>query len=209
MTKTLNTARNGTAATTPAPGANISPTPVARTTSTTGTSTSSRTHANGAAQAASRRDDDALRLAALQSMNTVAPLPFTDVRGWRVQSSDRQIIGSVSRMLVEQKPAVMPRYLDILVDPAAIGLKHTEPFNLLVPIGRAVVAKGGTGVALPTVTRQDLAALPRLGQGPVSWEFELSVAKAFGVQTPSADPAALYAHPEYDLRAFQQAQPVS
>ncbi len=112
-------------------------------------------------------------------------------------------------MLVEQKPQGMARYLDIRIEPAAAGLENMEPFDLLVPIGNAMVTKGGTGVSLPTVASGDIATLPRLGEGPVTWEREMAVAKAFGVKEHATSPSSLYAHPQFDLAIFQQQHAVS
>ncbi len=175
------------------------------------------TNSTGAAQAnapksapsntpasATRQDDDTLRLAALRSMKVVAPVPFTDVRGWRVHSNDGKVVGSVTRMLVEQKPALAPRYLDVLVDPKSVGINNSSPFDLLIPIGSAAIMKGGTGISLPNLASGDMATLPRLGEGAVTWERELEVAKAFGVKDQPDSPTALYTHPQFSIATFQR-----
>ncbi len=156
----------------------------------------SQTMANG--------DDRGMRLAALRDLPSGAGLSIPDIRGWRVATSHGHIVGSVTRILVDQAQQNAPRYLEVLVEPTRVGLTTTDAQSVLVPIGRAQIAKDGKSVILPGLLTAQMPLLPRLGDGAVTWEYELKIASAFGQKSAFESPDALYASEIFNGELFRQ-----
>ena len=146
------------------------------------------------AQSINVGDDRGMRLAALRDLPASASLNLLDVRGWRIATSHGHIIGSVARIMVDQAKQNAPRYLDLLVDCTRAGILNAgSTVHILVPIGRAQVAGDGKSVVLPGLMTAQIPSLPRLSDGPVTWEHEVQVATAFGQTSGLASPDELYA----------------
>ncbi|HMS02684.1 MAG TPA: hypothetical protein PKE51_06905 [Gemmatimonadaceae bacterium] len=134
-----------------------------------------------------------LRLDALRNVPTDGSLAFVDVRGWKVHMADGSMIGTVSRILVEQTAReLMPRYLDVHLSTEATKASGTRTSNLLIPIGRVRLDRSRELVQVPALTADVLKSMPRLADGAITWEFELDVARTFGIDNSIADQGALY-----------------
>ena len=159
------------------------------------------------AKKAGLMDDHGLRLSALADLKDVALPHIPDVRGWKVELRDGTQAGQVSRIIVDQQQGFVPRYLDVRLDATLFGATKPVSYDLLVPIGRAQLAKERSLVLLPFVTRERVADLPMLSHGEISFERELAILKSFGLAAPFTDANAMYAHEWFDVRAFLMAQP--
>lgn len=95
------------------------------------------------------------------------------------------------RILVDQALANAPRYLDIQLEPAAIGSSETKVPGVLIPIGRAQLSAEGRIVLLPEISIEMLQTMPRRAEGALDWQHEMSLGKVFGLQSELPDRNAL------------------
>jgi len=153
-----------------------------------------------------RSDDEGLRIAALRDVGQGAKLTFADVRGFPVRTTAGKPVGSVSRILVDQAQANAPRYLDIQLDPTAIGSIEKIVPNVLIPIGRAQLSADAKVVQLPEISIDMLRTMPRRTEGALDWQHELALGKVFGLKAELLDRDALYSDDLFSVRYFQQLQ---
>ncbi len=153
-------------------------------------------------------DDRGLRLAAIKDVAGLKLMNVADVRGWQAEFRDGVAAGKVTRIIVDQKHEFAPRYLEISIDPKLFGATKPVSHDLLVPIGRAQVAKDRNVVLLPFMTKEMVATLPMLAPGTIDAAFELKLAKAYGLTTPMADVDALYKHEWFGIENFMVLRPV-
>lgn len=141
------------------------------------------------------------RLVALRALLPEPTEAFVDVRGWRVMSNDGAVIGSVIRILLDTSRDFRVRYIDVLLHPglndrADGGIVRGSLESVLIPIGRVEIPPDRNGLLLPTLTQAMVAALPRLPNGSVTWDYEQRLASA--IESLAADTReALYSHAIY------------
>ena len=154
------------------------------------------------------KDDKGFRLAALRDLKDVTVDHIPDVRGWRVEVSNGTVIGSVTRIILDQARDNMPRYLDVALDPKLTGETKSDSNEVLLPIGTAQVAKDRDVVLIPSMTEKQLLTLPRLATGAITVAYEQQVAKAFGM-TPPERIDELYAMDGFSVPAFMKLRPAA
>ncbi len=152
-------------------------------------------------------DDRGLRLSALADLKDVALPHIPDVRGWTVELRDGTKAGKVSRIIVDQQQGFMPRYIEVRLEAALFGATKPVSYDLLVPIGRAQVAKERSLVLLPFVNKEQVADLPMLSHGEISFEREIAILKSFGFAAPFTDANGMYAHEWFNVQAFLGVKP--
>jgi len=113
-------------------------------------------------------------------------------------SNDGVIIGSVIRILLDTARDFRVLYVDVLLHPDLNdrgdgSLVRSSLESVLIPIGRVNIAPDRHGLVLPTLTQAMVAALPRLPDGTVTWDYEQRL--AYAVEAVEADTRdALYSH---------------
>jgi PRC-barrel domain len=120
-----------------------------------------------------------------------------DVRGWRVRSSDGREIGRVDRLFMDRSAHEL-RYLDVKIDPEAVGPDFTAAWDVLVPVGRARIDPRDDVVLLPTLNSSSLREMPKLPHDQPSREFEVALIRWFG-GAPSSE-KAMYQGEVFDLK---------
>ncbi len=135
-------------------------------------------------------------VAPLREMKDVQLHDAPDVRGWRVRSSDGTEIGKVDRLFMDCSAHEL-RYLDVKIDPQAVGPDVTVAWDVLVPVGRARIDAKDDIVLLPTLSRSGLREMPKLPHDHPSREFEVALIRWFG-GTPSSE-KAMYQGDVFDL----------
>ena len=152
-------------------------------------------------------DDSGLRLAAARDLKDLKLNRIPDVRGWTVEFRDGVVAGKVTRIIVDQKADFVPRYLEVSIERVLFGSVKPISNDLLVPIGRAQVAKDRDVVLLPFVTKEMLAKLPMLSPGAIDATHELKLAKMYGLDVPMANVDALYRHDWFSIKDFMVLRP--
>ncbi len=135
-------------------------------------------------------------VAPLRDMKDVRLHDAPDVRGWRVRSSDGTEIGKVDRLFMDRSAHEL-RYIDVKIDPKAVGPDVTIAWDVLVPVGRARIDAKDDIVLLPTLTRSSLREMPKLPHDHPSLEFEVTLIRWFG-GAPASE-KAMYQGDVFDL----------
>ncbi|MBK6487078.1 MAG: PRC-barrel domain-containing protein [Gemmatimonadetes bacterium] len=116
--------------------------------------------------------------------------PMIDVRGWDVMLADGSKLGTVDRFMLHQADNKL-RYLAV----TPVG----RAGHLLVPVGVGTVDLAARQVLLNDVHAEHVEALPTMGPGVVTREFERQVFGAVtGVEVKELALPAAYDDPMYD-----------
>jgi sporulation protein YlmC with PRC-barrel domain len=100
-----------------------------------------------------------------------------DIRGWDVKTASGQKIGEVEELIIDaQKQKV--RYMVVELDDDDLDLEDDK--EVLIPIGLAELDKDDDDVILPSVTVEQLRALPAYDADNLNDEAERSVCTALG-----------------------------
>src|SRR6478672_1798095 len=102
-----------------------------------------------------------------------------DIRGWDVKNATGQKIGEVEELIVDaQKKKV--RYMVVVLDDNELKLDHRK---VLIPIGLAELHKEDDDVLLPSVTVDQLSALPAYDKDSLDEETERRICNLLGRDT--------------------------
>lgn len=102
-----------------------------------------------------------------------------DIRGWDVKNATGQKIGEVEELIVDaQKKKV--RYMVVDLDDNELKLDHRK---VLIPIGLAELHKEDDDVLLPSVTVDQLGALPVYDKDSLDEETERRICNLLGRDT--------------------------
>ncbi|HEV7330293.1 MAG TPA: PRC-barrel domain-containing protein [Flavisolibacter sp.] len=99
-----------------------------------------------------------------------------DIRGWDVKNSSGKKIGEVEELIVDaQKKKV--RYMVVDMDDNELDL---DDRRVLIPIGLAELDKEDDDVLLPSITAEQLRALPRYDEDQLDEEVERKICSTLG-----------------------------
>jgi hypothetical protein len=154
-------------------------------------------------------DDRGLRLAALRDLKDINSSIIPDVRGWKVELRDGVVVGSVTRIILDQGDANMPRYLDVALDPKIFSGAKSASHELLIPIGLSHLAADRDAVVIPAATMESIASMPMLAPGAIEFAYEGTLLGAFGVKTKFEKPDAMYQHAAFSVKAFLVNRPIT
>jgi len=127
------------------------------------------------------------------------PDSYADVRGWQVFADDGALVGTVSRFIVDTRTRIV-RYVAVMLSGAYFG-KSTlvAPRNVLVPVGLVRRDDEKHALELDHITREQLAAAPRLPMRAIIRADEYATLTTYGLAalwSMAAD--AMYSAPIFD-----------
>lgn len=127
-----------------------------------------------------------------------------DVRGWSVYGSNNVRVGLVTELLFTPQEGKI-RYLVVDLESNDMGIE--EDRCVLIPIGIAELYPEDDDVLVPTITSDQLAALPAYSPGQISPAVEHEIRTVFSVPGIGiADRSGFYAHEHFDEEKFYRSR---
>lgn len=104
-----------------------------------------------------------------------------DIRGWDVKNTVGQKIGEVEELVLDARQKKI-RYMVVDLDDNELKLEHRK---VLIPIGLAQLHKQDDDVILPSVTKEQITAIPTYDENTMNPETERRICSALGRSTES------------------------
>ncbi len=147
-------------------------------------------------------DARALRFSALSAARNLQRFSLgdasPDIRGWDVISSDRQYVGTVSRLIVEMRTRRV-RYLVVALGSWLERRRRESMNSVLVPVGLARRVDECRALVLDVARAESLQVAPRIPDRPIRRDDEELTLAALGLPSLDADDAP-YAASYFDER---------